>query len=72
MIFEIADESGCLGLWGETVSWLGDPDLFLDMSRLGTLYKLKPFLRHMELGVGIGIPENAGHLRNTLTFIPTQ
>lgn len=51
---------------------MGEPDLFLDMSRLSTLHGLKPFLRHIELGVGIGAPENAGHPWNFLAFISTQ
>lgn len=33
------------------MSGLGCPDLFSDVSRLSTSHKLKPFLKHLKVGV---------------------
>jgi len=51
MISKIADEFGCLSLLVETMSGVGSPEWFSDMSRVSTLGKLKPFLKHLKLSI---------------------
>lgn len=55
-----------------TVSGVGDPDLFSDVSRLRTLGKLKPFLNHLKLSVQKLVCQKILVISGTLGPLPLQ